>query len=118
MENNLNDLNKFLFDTLRDVKEDKINLKKAQVIAGLSNTIIANAKTQLSAYKMTKGKAYKDTFGELEAPSPQALESGDKYTQMNEFALTKGYKSVTDAMSKMGKHQFEQEFKEWIKKAS
>ena len=118
MENNLNELNNLLFGTLRDIKNDKIDIGKANAIVGISNSIIANAKTQLNAYKLTKGHAYRETFGDLEpAPSQKALKSDDKYTQKNEFALFKGYKSVTDAMSKIGKPQFEREFQNWIKQA-
>lgn len=119
MENNLNELNNILFDTLRGIKDGDIPAEKAHAIIGVSNNIINNAKTQLQAYKLTNGKVGVQVFiGGLPKPSEAVLKSNDLYEQKNEFALIKGYLSVTDAMSKMGKPQFEQEFKDWIKTAS
>lgn len=112
MENNLNSLNEILFETLRGVKDGTIDDKKAQTITNVSNSIINNAKMQLNAYKLTKGVAYSETFGK---PSRNVLESGDKYEQMNEFALLKGYTSVTEGMSKLGRAEFTKEFNEWMK---
>ena len=110
MKNNLNELNDILFETLRGVKDDKVSEKKAKSITEVSNSIINNAKAQLSAYKLTKGHAFKDTFG-----SPKRELKGDTYEQKNEFAMIKGYSSVTDAISKMGKSDFENNFKDWVK---
>lgn len=109
---NLNELNTILFETLRGVKDGTIDDKKANVITNVSNSIINNAKTQLSAYKLTKGVAYSETFGK---PSQKVLESKDKYEQMNEFAMMKGYDSVSQAMEKIGKNEFNKLFSNWIK---
>ena len=113
--NNLNELNEILFETLRKVKDDQIDNNKANAIVGLSNSIISNAKTQLNAYKITKGRAYKDTFGALPPPSESARENSDKYLQKSEFAMAKGYDNVSEAMGDMGKNNFEREFSNWIK---
>lgn len=115
MKNNLNELNEVLFETLRDVKADKVDPKKAQTITNVANSIISNAKVQLSAYKLTNGVAYKDTFGKL--PLGQKSKSKDKHTLMNDFALLKGYKSVTDGMAKLGQNEFKIQFNKWQKSA-
>ena len=118
MDNNLSELNDILFDTLRGIKDGKIPAEQAHAIIGVSNNIINNAKTQLQAYKLTNGKVGVQTFIGLPGPSEAILQSKDRFLQMNEFALLKGHHSITDAMSKMGKAKFEQEFSNWIKRAS
>ena len=93
-QNDLLELNTILFDTLRGVKDGTIKNKKAETITRVDSAIISTNKVQLQAYKLTKGVAYKETFGR---PSNSALESGDQYEQMNEYAMIKGYKSVSNA---------------------
>jgi poly-gamma-glutamate capsule biosynthesis protein CapA/YwtB (metallophosphatase superfamily) len=110
MENNLTELNDILFSTIRDLKEGKIDEKKAQSITNVGNTIINNAKTQLQAYKLTKGKAYRDSFGTLTEATGGSVDQPNKHTQMLEFALQSGYNSVADAFSKIGKADFMKKF--------
>lgn len=111
--NNLNELNKILFDTLRGVKDGSVDDKKAQTITNVSNSIINNAKMQLSAYKLTKGKAYNDVF---EQPTGDLLESGNLYELKHEYAIKKGYKSVSEAYDGIGKGKFETMFSQWVQK--
>ena len=107
--NNLNELNEILFDTLRGVRDGKIDEKKATAVTNVANSIINNCKTQLSAYKLSNGKAYKENFGAL----PEAQKEGNTYELKNDFALQLGYKNVSQAMEKLGKNEFEKQFSEW-----
>lgn len=112
--NDLNELNSILFDTLRGVKDGDVDEKKAQTIVNVGNSIINNAKTQLSAYKITKGKTGVGSFGKMSAPDPGLIESGDTYEQKQEYALSRGFNSVAAAIGKLGKGDFEKGFKRWI----
>lgn len=109
--NNLTQLNNVLFETLRGVKDGTIDDKKAQTVTNIANSIISNTKTQLQAYKLTKGIAFRDEFGK---PSKSLQMSDDVYEQKSEFAIFKGYKNVSQAIAEMGAG-FEIEFKKWIK---
>jgi hypothetical protein len=112
-ENNLTELNKILFETLRGVEKGSISNEKSQAITNVSNSIINNAKTQLNAFKLTKGVAFKDTFGGIPKIT---LKSGDIYEQKSEFALSRSFKNVSEAITEMGKSNFENQFKSWVKK--
>lgn len=118
--NNLNELNTILFDTLRSVNSNEMDHKKATVISSLGSTIINNAKVQLQASKLLKGGELEtEFFGVLTSPK-KAI--GDKiklhmnneslYDKKLEYALSLGYKSLADAMTNVGKREFEQQFKE------
>lgn len=110
--NNLTELNNILFDTLRGVKEGTVDDKKAQTVTNVANSIINNTKMQLTAYKLTKGMAFRDEFGK----APKELKAGgDAYDQKHEFAIFKGYNNIAEAIGKMGKADFENKFKQWIK---
>lgn len=113
MSNNLNELNEILFDTLRDLKNDKIDAKKAKAITNVGNSIIDNAKTQLAAFKATDGAAYQNSFTRLPpSDSKQPIAKG-LFDQKLEFAKEQGYKSLGEAFAKMGKLEFESEFNKW-----
>lgn len=44
--------------------------------------------------------------------------SSDRYYQMHDFAIEQGFKNITEAFSKLGKRNFEQQFeKERLKSA-
>tara|TARA_B100000949_G_scaffold222871_1_gene224819 strand:+ start:148 stop:489 length:342 start_codon:yes stop_codon:yes gene_type:complete len=111
--NNLSELNNILFDTLRDVQEDKIDSKKATNITNLSNTIINSAKTQLAAYKATKGQAYGKTFGLLSDPADTKK---NKHELMYHHAQELGYKSVADAIKELNPEGFKKSFQKSIEK--
>lgn len=110
-KNNLTELNNVLFETLRGVKKGKIDDKKAQTVTNIANSIINNTKTQLQAYKLTKGIAFREEFGK----APKEIQmSNNVYEQKSEFAIFKGYNNVSEAISQMGA-EFNIEFKKWIK---
>lgn len=114
MNNNLNELNSILFDTLRGVKNGSIDDKKATSIAKLGGVIVGNAKTQLQAVKMMSGATLKtELFGEIKS-DPKKLE-GDTFTLKLQFANTLGCKNVTEAISKHGNLGFTKLFDEWLK---
>ena len=73
MANNLDELNKVLFETLRGVKDGAVEVKKAETIVGLGNSIINNAKVQLSAYKLSGGTT---GLGALSADNGAPVEQG------------------------------------------
>lgn len=112
MENNLGELNSILFDTLRSVKEGKMDEKKAQTIVNVGNSIINNAKTQLSAFKVTNGKTDVGTFGKLQI-KPSA--EGSVFDNQLEYSISIGYDSVAKAMDGEGKFEFKEGFNSWMK---
>jgi len=123
-ENNLVELNDILFDTLRDVKAGEMDLDRARRVVNVSSTIIDNAKVQLDAFKFTNGSVFTDFFSETKNIEHnkekgeyynKQITPGEKYDRMNDYATKKGYKSVTDAMNKMGKSKFLQAFENSIK---
>lgn len=52
-KNNFKELRSILFETLRDVKDDKIDVKKAKSISELSQTLINSAKVEVDYIKST-----------------------------------------------------------------
>ena len=52
-KNNFKELRSILFDTLRDVKDDKMDVKKAKSISELSQTLINSAKVEVDYLKST-----------------------------------------------------------------
>jgi hypothetical protein len=113
--NNLTELNNVLFETLRGVQSGDVDSKQAQTVTNISNSIINNVKTQLLAFKATQGKAYRGAFGLQETNGLVPALGQGKYELMSEYALSKGYKSVTDAMEKIGKSEFVSQFNNWAK---
>jgi hypothetical protein len=113
MANDLNKLNDILFQTLQDVQDGKIDEKKAQIIVNLGNSIVNNAKTQLSAFKATRGGTGVPLLpsGE-EADRPKVLGTDMKVFTMRrpaaeqEVAAQNGYKNVAEAVVAMGKEKF------------
>lgn len=135
-QNTLPTLNDLLFDTVRQVKEGKMDAKNAGVIAQLSTTIINNVKVQLQAHKAFKRgdapvqlgisaepKQEPDYNKVLEASKKKnhimTLEEKsrikDKHEGMLHCAREYGYKSVADAISREGKREFDEIYKTWLK---
>lgn len=117
-ENSLTDLNAMLFETFRAVKEDTMDNERAKTIVGVSNAIVSNAKVQLQAANLLKTSLNKNFFGlEQDDEFPLRLPKGnsrvkDTYNKKLVFAEDLGYKSVSEAISKMGAANFNNEFKE------
>lgn len=113
MENNLNELNATLFDTLNKVKNGEIKKEEAKVINEIASTIINNAKVQLDAYKVTRGVGNQAKMFGVEHAGNKTLLSEDVYAQKVEFSVYKGFTNVGDCMASLGNIKFNQEFKKW-----
>jgi hypothetical protein len=117
MANDLNKLNEVLFTTLQGVQDGTIDEKKAQTIVNIGNSIVNNAKIQLSAFKLTKGK----TNLSLMAPNNDKkliYRDGDSRSDFAlEFAKHKGYKNVAEAIAVMGKGPFNKGLDKYIEDA-
>lgn len=112
-ENNLNKLNDVLFETLAGVKDGTIDPKKAQTIVNIGNSIVNNAKIQLSAFKLTGGK----TGMSLMTPNTDGtlqLSESQRETKAYDFARENGYKNVAEAIAGMGKYEFNKQLDKYI----
>ena len=114
--NNLNTLSEQLFSTLDDLKNGKIKREDAKVMKEIAGTLINNAKTQLEAFKITKGIGDQaELFGVKSlGPSPD-IENQNVYDQKMEFSISKGFKNVAECMAALGQ-KFEYEFRTWRSK--
>lgn len=115
MENNLNELNNTLFDTLNKIKSGEIKREDAKVINEIAGTIINNAKVQLDAFKATKGIGNQAKMFGVNHPHNQISLPEDVYEMKVEFSIYKGFTNVGDCMASLGKNQFEAEFVKWAK---
>lgn len=116
MQNNLETLNDTLFDTLKQLKDGSIDIKKANTIVNVSNAIVKNTSIQLTAFKMLKGQ--------IEAPKAitdkkvfATLKNGDTYDKKTEYAKYLGYKDVVEAIGDLGNIKFNNQFKKEFKAA-
>lgn len=116
MSKNLNDLNDILFDTLEAVKSGTMSEKQAQTVVNVSNSIINNAKIQLQAYKMTKGKTAMTLLSPNNDPKMQMPESNmnERSVAALEYAREKGYKNIAEAIAVMGKEDFNKEVTQYM----
>ncbi|WP_430230999.1 hypothetical protein [Nitrosomonas communis] len=55
MANNIEELRGILFEAIRGVKDGTLDLEKAKVIEGLSQTIINSAKVEVDYLRVTEG---------------------------------------------------------------
>lgn len=113
MANDLNRLNDVLFDTLDGVKAGSIDPKKAQTIVNIGNSIVNNAKIQLSAFKLTGGKTGMSLMAPNDNPGLRFSES-ERETKAYDFAKQQGFKNVAAAIGAMGKHEFNKELDKYI----
>lgn len=109
---NLIDLNETLYETIKKIESGALDVKKAQAIVNVSSAIAANSKLMIEAAKLAKNPTVSNQLiGER-----VALPSHDKkdvYERKLEFALSKGYESLASAFEKMGKYEFESEFRDY-----
>ncbi len=122
--NDLNQLNEMLFETFRDIKGGKIEEKKGAVLVQISNSIINNAKLQLSAYKLAKSESTPQIFSLPEKPSHQIEKETkekrrrqakkDRHQAMTDFAIEKGYNNAALGISEMTKPVFMTQFENWM----
>lgn len=108
--NNLQTLNDNLFELFNQVKDGKIDIEKANTMVGISNTIINNAKVQLQGIKQFHELGYEPN---ITSNSTVKKLVGDIYDRKFQFALSIGHQNVADAVSKLGKEQFEALFSKY-----
>jgi hypothetical protein len=115
--NNLNDLNKVLFETIEGLKDGSIEVSKAQAIKGLGDTVINGAKTLLQAHKQANATSAPAFFELPEAPAPQPIIKEKKKLELNGkspgeiLAHQKGYDSVAVCRAKMGEKAYTEALK-------
>lgn len=111
---NLNDLTTALFETLNDVRTDKIDREKAESIVRISNTLINNGKLQLAAAKFMNAEKTPEFFGLSEDnfnPQKAIAVKKQDYQDKKIFAQNLGFETVEQARGKMGNTKFEEKFK-------
>ncbi|WP_416440413.1 hypothetical protein ACH3O9_11185 [Leeuwenhoekiella sp. A16] len=116
MANDLKELNDILFDTLRGIKDNSVDVKQANAVIGVSNALVNNAKVQLQAMKLSGGKT-PPKFLSIEA-GPQTTNFKNKHEAMTAYAQNIGERNVADAISKHGKKDFEKGLKEWLEETN
>lgn len=117
MAKNLNDLNDILFDTLEQVKSGQMSEKQAQTVVNVGNSIINNAKIQLQAFKLTKGRTSMTLLPSNTDPKMKMPEKGinNRSDAALQYALSEGYKNVAEAIAVMGKSKFDNAVTEYMK---
>ncbi len=104
--NNLNELNNILFDSIRAVKNKEMDPKEAQTIVNIATAITNNAKTQMEAFKMTGGTAPIPSLGPVlnspKTPTPE-LSRADAGLA---YAKSLGYESMGAATKVLGAEAF------------
>ncbi|HET8886809.1 MAG TPA: hypothetical protein VFM70_10710 [Salinimicrobium sp.] len=113
-QNNLQELNDVLFDTLRKVKDGKMDPKQVNAVVAVSNSIISNTKTVMQACKMAKTEIPSGFFGVEKSPM-QITEgpAGQSKYQELDFALAIGYDNVAKAVGDLGNKVFRKRFETW-----
>jgi hypothetical protein len=116
--NNLNDLNKVLFETIEGLKDGSIEVSRAQAIKGLGDTVINGAKTLLQSHKQANATSAPAFFELPEAAPPKPVIKAKKKLELNGkspgeiLAHQKGYESVAVCRSKMGEAAYSEALKE------
>ncbi len=116
MSKNLNDLNDILFETLEGVKSGNMSEKQAQTVVNVGNAIINNAKIQLQAFKLTKGKTGVSLLSPNDNPKMSIPEKGvnNRSEMALDFARENGFKNVAEAITVMGKSEFDKSVTEYM----
>lgn len=108
---NIIDLNAKLFDTIEKLEKGEMDVKHAQAIVNVSNAISNNAKLMLSAAKLSKNPSISNQlFGEKKL---KEIEAQDLYERKADYAFSLGLKSIGHAYEKLGRENFERNFKEY-----
>ena len=107
---NIIELNEKLFKTLEGLEDGTMDIKKAQAIVNVSNAISSNAKLMLQAAKLSKNPRIAHAM--LGPENAKELEPKSTYDMKLEFAQREGYHNISEAIAKMGKQEFEQQFKD------
>ena len=130
-ENNLNEVNNVLFETLRGLKDGKVDPKTAHAMVSVSNSIQGNIKTQLAAVKMLGNTLMPESLGlertqnavsqpkqikSAEAVNQKQIEAVKPEVNENNYALHLGYLSQFDAISHLGEIKFTKMYEAWLEK--
>lgn len=116
MANDLNRLNEVLFETLEGVKDGSVDEKKAQTIVNIGNSIVNNAKIQLSAFKITGGKTGMSLMSKNDDPTLRIINKEDvgRSKAAYDFSAELGYKSVAEAIAVLGKYEFNKKLDKYV----
>lgn len=122
---NIIELNTKLYNLFEQVEKGEVDPAKAQAMIEVSNTIINNTKVIVSIAKAAKSKnALLGVIGEtqesqdrLEIVAGQNDDVNDPeaspdspYELKSKFAKKLGYESLSEAVSKLGNHEFNRQF--------
>jgi len=106
MANDFNTLNETLFQLLNDVKEGRVDEKKAQTMVNIGNALANNAKIQMAAFKLTNGKTGMPMLSRNADPKMTLVTGSSRSHAVTEVAVQNGYKNVAEAVAVMGKDKF------------
>lgn len=109
---NLDKLNEGLFDLFEGLKKGTIEVDKANAMTNVANTIINNAKVQLQGLKQMQDSGIVPIS--LKDSTPKMI--GDIYDEKLEFAKKLGHKNLAEAISKLGKENFNKLFEQHLNK--
>ena len=107
---NIIELNNKLFKVLDGLEDGTIDIRKAQAVVNVSNAISNNAKLMLQAAKICKNP----NIGNFMMGEETLLKINpkDTYQLKLEFAQLNGFRDVAAAINKLGKSEFEKQFKD------
>jgi hypothetical protein len=116
-QNNLNELNSIMFDSLRKFRDGSIDFEKLKGVQMIAGTIIQNAKVQLDAVKSLSGKPVKGIDVDVLGVSmPIALNDSERKPDIHELKLAHaqrlGYKNVSEAIAAMTSWKFDKSFQQ------
>jgi hypothetical protein len=107
---NILDLNEKLFQVFDKLEKGELDPKQAQSLVNVSNAISSNAKLMLQAAKISKNPNISNLM--LGEEMAKKIEPKDTYTQKLEFSQENGFHDIAAAITKLGKKEFEQQFKD------
>ena len=114
--NNLTELNNILFDTLRGVKDGKVEPSKAEAISKISASVVNNAKVMLQAVKIVEGMSLDTNVfgGSIKNNLLKDYNEDDLHQIKLKYAADKGYKSLGEALVTLGKEGFDSQLNDWL----
>lgn len=107
---NIIDLNNKLFKLLEGLENKTVDAKTAQSMVNVSNAISNNVKLMLQAAKISKNPNISNLM--LGEKMANKIKPKNTYERKLEFAKLNGFKDIAQAIGKLGKDGFEQQFKD------
>lgn len=107
---NIIELNEKLFKVLEGLESGTTDIKTAQAMVNVSNAISNNAKLMLAAAKISKNPNIGNMM--MGEKMVKELKPKDTYDKKLEFAQLNGFKDIAAAITKLGKAEFEQQFRD------